>query len=239
MTTNAAVTADLPERKLIAPVWHTALLVGLFLLLTVSGSLFQRGAQANPGALQQHPRMWPVYLSLIAMEWALVWYVWRGVRRTGTRLRDLIGGRWASAKDVLVDAILACGLWALWVGVTTAWEKWLGASHAASIRTFLPERMPEILLWIAVSISAGICEEIVFRGYLQQQCRALTHSGFVAVFLQAVLFGISHGYQGVEATIKIAIYGALFGLLALWRKSLRPGMVAHAWSDIFSGIIAR
>jgi hypothetical protein len=51
-----------------------------------------------------------------------------------------------------------------------------------------------------------------------------------------VLFGISHGYQGIEACVKIACYGALFGLLALWRRSLRPGMVAHAGSDILGGI---
>jgi hypothetical protein len=36
--------------------------------------------------------------------------------------------------------------------------------------------------------------------------------------------------------VKIAIFGAMYGLLAIWRKSLRPGMMAHAWSDILSGI---
>jgi hypothetical protein len=56
------------------------------------------------------------------------------------------------------------------------------------------------------------------------------------LFLQAALFGISHGYQGIEACAKIAIFGAMFGLLAIWRNSLRPGMMAHAWSDILSGI---
>jgi len=58
----------------------------------------------------------------------------------------------------------------------------------------------------------------------------------VAWLLQAVLFGISHGYQGIEASVKIAVIGALYGLLALWRGSLRPGMMAHAGSDILSGI---
>jgi hypothetical protein len=33
--------------------------------------------------------------------------------------------------------------------------------------------------------------------------------------------------------------GLLYGLLAWWRKSLRPGIVAHAWSDIFGGWIER
>jgi hypothetical protein len=33
----------------------------------------------------------------------------------------------------------------------------------------------------------------------------------------------------------IFVYGAMFGFLALWRKSLRPGMMVHAWHDAFSG----
>jgi membrane protease YdiL (CAAX protease family) len=100
----------------------------------------------------------------------------------------------------------------------------------------LPQRAVELLLWIGVSISAGFCEELVFRGYFLKQFEAFAHSRWVALFLQAVLFGISHGYQGIEACVKIACYGALFGLLALWRRSLRPGMVAHAGSDILGGI---
>jgi membrane protease YdiL (CAAX protease family) len=233
------VKLDSLDRKLIAPVWHTAALVGLFLAITVAGALFQRGAQAHPGALQQHPQVAPLYLSLIVLEWGLVFFVCRGLRRTGTRLRDLIGGRWNGPRDIVIDGLLGCGLWGLWSAVEVGWQRWLAAGHAASIETLLPERTLERALWVALSISAGICEEVVFRGYLQRQFKALTRSGLAGVALQAVLFGISHGYQGVEATMKIAAYGVLFGLLALWRNSLRPGMVAHAWTDIFSGVIVR
>jgi hypothetical protein len=49
--------------------------------------------------------------------------------------------------------------------------------------------------------------------------------------------GAGHGYQGTRFMILIAIYGALFGTLVLLRKSLRPGMMAHAWQDAFSGIL--
>jgi hypothetical protein len=117
-----------------------------------------------------------------------------------------------------------------------AWDRWRGPEHAASFQAFLPQRAVQILLWIGVCISAGICEEFVFRGYFQRQFEALTHRTWIALVLQSLLFGISHGYQGIEACVKIALYGSLFGLLALWRKSLRPGMMAHAWSDILSGI---
>src|ERR1700758_2592546 len=59
---------------------------------------FQRHARSEPGMLQQHPRVVPLYVSLMAMEWGLFVWVWRGgLRKTGTKLRELIGGKWASA----------------------------------------------------------------------------------------------------------------------------------------------
>lgn len=236
MAAIAVPRIESPNPKLIAPCWHTALLVALFLGLALGGAFFQRHARTLPGGLQQHPNVVPLYLSLIAMEWGLFRYVSKGLQKTGTKVSEVIGGRWTSVKDVLVDASLALGLWTTWKLVEIAWNHGLGHGHAASIQTYLPQRALEILLWIGVSMSAGICEELVFRGYFQRQFHAYTHSLWAAWVLQALLFGIAHGYQGIEACVKIAVYGGLFGLLAIWRGSLRPGMMAHAGSDIISGI---
>jgi uncharacterized protein len=223
--------------KLVAPPWHTWFFVAMFLALTLGGALFQREARSQPRGLLQHSNVVPLYLSLIAMEWGLFFYVWKGgLRRTGTRLSELIGGPWRNPKDVAVDISLALGLWTAWMIVDKGWDRWFGPGHAASIQTFLPRRAGEILIWVGVSISAGICEKVVFRGYFQRQFEVFTRSKWIALFLQAALFGISHGYQGVEACVKIAIFGTLYGLLVLWRGSLRPGMIAHAGSDILSGI---
>jgi hypothetical protein len=100
----------------------------------------------------------------------------------------------------------------------------------------LPRGPVETSLWLALSASAGFCEELVFRGYFLTQLRALTRSRWSALILQAALFGISHGYQGVTACLKIAVFGALYGIVALWRRSLRPGMIAHAWTDVAGGL---
>jgi hypothetical protein len=35
----------------------------------------------------------------------------------------------------------------------------------------------------------------------------------------------------------IAVFGSLFGILAYWRKSTRPGMIAHAWQVAVIGIV--
>jgi uncharacterized protein len=237
MSTTAMPSTELPNPEHVAPWGHTALLVAIFLGMAVSGAFFQRRARLEPAMLQAHPHVVPLYLSLIAMEWGLFAYVWRGgLRKTGMKLSEVIGGRWASAKDVLIDAGLALSLWGAWTLFERAWDRWLGRGHAASIQTLLPQRALEIVLWIGVCISAGICEEFAFRGYFQRQFEAFTHHRWIALVLQSLLFGIAHGYQGIEACAKIAIYGALYGLIAIWRKSLRPGMMAHAWSDIMSGI---
>ena len=65
----------------------------------------------------------------------------------------------------------------------------------------------------------------------------MTGNRAMGTVLQAVLFGISHGYQGVRATAKITAYALLLTALASWRRSLRPGMLAHAWTDVAAGAL--
>jgi membrane protease YdiL (CAAX protease family) len=226
MATIAAPSIEISHPTAIAPWWHTALLIGLFVAVSAGG------ARLRPGTLQRHPNMAPLYLSLIVAEWGLVYYVWKG----GTKLRSLIGGRWTGPKDVLVDASLGLALWALWEVARIAWVSLPGHSQAASIHRLLPQGAMEIALWVAVSLSAGFAEELVFRGYFQKQFEALTRSNWAALLMQGALFGIAHGYQGFGATVAIAFYGVLFGLLAIRRGSLRPVMIAHGATDILVGV---
>ncbi len=236
MADVASTLAPKPGRKIIAPVWHTAVLAGIFVGITIAGALFQRHAQSTPGALQQHPNVVPLYISVIAVEWLLVYGVWAGIHRRGVGLRELIGGRWDSPKKVLIDLVFALGAWILWMGIQVGLSRAI-PSHAKSVSGLLPQSPLEIVLWVATSLTAGFCEEVAFRGYFQKQFEAITGSTTAGVILQGVLFGISHGYQGLRAIIMIVLFGFLFGVLAVWRRSLRPGMVLHAWSDIYAGYL--
>jgi uncharacterized protein len=100
-----------------------------------------------------------------------------------------------------------------------------------------PSGFAEISLWILLSISAGIGEEIVFRGYLQRQFQAATRSIVAGVILQGAVFGLAHTYQGWRHVIVIVALGILYGALVAWRRNLRASMIAHAWSDIFEGYL--
>ena len=228
-------SSSLPRR--VAPLWHTALLVALFVGLAVWGAVVQRHAAASTGTLPRPKSLASLYLSVLFMEWGLVLFVSRsGLRRTGTSMRELIGGRWTRPRDFAFDLMLAVGAWGIWTLGSWAWDRWLVADHAAGVGSLLPRSPLEIVLWVTLSITAGFAEELIFRGYLQRQFHALTRRTALAMVLQAALFGISHGYQGVQACLRIAAYGLLMAGLAQGRGSLRPGMMAHAWTDIASGL---
>lgn len=226
-------------RTLIAPIRHTVILVAILLAIAAYGVYAQSSGAAHGPAPAARGTMLPLYLSLIAAEWGLLRYVAVGLRRGGTSLRALLGSRWASWRDVARDILIAAAAWGAWLAISAASERFLGQGSAQGLATFLPRGPAEVVAWIALSISAGICEEAVYRGYLQQQLEALSGSSTVAVLGQGAFFGISHGYQGLTNVVVIAVLGALYGALARWRRSLKPGMVLHAWMDIFGGLLER
>ena len=185
----------------------------------------------------------PQYLWTMSWEWLLTAFVYLGVRKR-MKLRELIGGRWANAEDVLIDLVIASAFWLLAIAVLGAGAKLMHLDEAGrfdSMRRQLGFLIPgttlELLIWFAVSATAGICEEIIFRGYLQRQFAGITRSMLAGVLISAAIFGAAHGYEGGPRMILIGIYGLMFGLLAWWRKSLRPGMIAHAWHDAISGAV--
>ena len=146
------------------------------------------------------------------------------------------GGRWSDWKNVALDLAIALPCWILWEATARLVQSALGESHAKTIQSLLPQTWLEIVLWIALSASAGVCEEIVYRGYLQKQFQAITGSIALAVVLQALVFGAGHAYQGMKQVV-ISVLGALYGALAAWRRNLRPGMIAYTLSDIVGGLL--
>jgi len=197
------------------------------------------GAGAARGQFASHSSAIPTYLSLIAMDWALLYYCWAGVHRFGGGLATLSGGRWTSWKSVAIDIGIALPFWLLWEGAAYGVHRLLsaapGAGSAKTVDSLLPQSLPEILIWIAVSITAGICEELAFRGFLQRQFHALTGNIVAAVVAQGVVFGLFHAYQGWINVVVISVLGILFGVLAAWRGNLRANIVVHAWADIWGG----
>jgi uncharacterized protein len=191
----------------------------------------QLSVAANPNRVR-------FYIVTLFYEWLLFVLVVAGVRRSGASVFIVLGDRWHSVREVLRDIGIAAGFWI--VAATLLWIfGWLLRMAALGRNvSMLPRGGIELTLWIALSVTAGICEETIFRGYLQRQFMALTMSTPVGILLSAAAFGVAHAYQGFRMVILIGLYGAMFGILAYWRGSVRPGMIAHAWQDSLNGVLA-
>ena len=241
-TSESPATAAHKTPEPIASRLHLAgfLLIGVAIAGLGAWAQHSQAASAPNRQLAGHSQAIPIYLTAILMDWALFYYCWAGVHRSGGSLWSLSGGRWTSWRSVAVDLAIALPFWAVFEGAAWA-ASWLldlplfGPGSAKSVESLLPHSLLEILLWIAACVTAGVCEEMAFRGYLQRQLHAFSGSIATAVVGQGMVFGVFHGYQGWRNVIVISVLGILFGILAAWRKNLRVNIISHAWIDFWEG----
>jgi membrane protease YdiL (CAAX protease family) len=194
---------------------------------------------ANQMRAAVNPHRVRSYVLTIFFEWLLFVFVVVGVRRSGASVLLVLGDHWHSARQVLRDIGIAAAFWLVSAGILFILGRLLRvAALARNMDFILPHGGAELTLWIALSVTAGICEETIFRGYLQRQFIALTKSAPAGILLSAAAFGVAHVYQGFRMVILIGVFGAMFGILAYWRGSVRPGMIVHAWQDSLGGVVS-
>jgi membrane protease YdiL (CAAX protease family) len=217
----------------IASYWHTA-----FILL-VAGILAYRGmVRAGQVRALVNPDRISIYTRTMIFEWLVLGLVLAGVWLHGSSIRTVFGERWRSIKQFLLDIGIGVAFMMISVPAASFMGSLLpGGGNEKASQFILPQGHIELALWVALSISAGICEEAVYRGYFLRQFTALTRSAPAGIVLAGVLFGAAHSYLGLSQAIQIAFLGTMSGILAVWRRSVRPGMIAHALQDILGAVI--
>ncbi|HUJ41073.1 MAG TPA: type II CAAX endopeptidase family protein [Candidatus Acidoferrales bacterium] len=236
MTTLPSPTLQPDDSGPVAPGWHTAMV--LVFLAAFTGLSVWRGSLTPVGEVGSKARL-ASYATVLVWEWLMVGFIAWGIGKRGVRLWGLVAGRWTGPSSFFRDLGIAV-VFLLGSSVVLQLVRFaLRAETGRAVINLLPNSPLERAVWIALSATAGICEEIIFRGYLQQQLGRLTGSMRMGLTLQAVVFGACHLYQGWKSAITIAVFGLLFGLLAHYRKSLRPGMLAHFTQDTAAGLAGR
>jgi membrane protease YdiL (CAAX protease family) len=112
----------------------------------------------------------------------------------------------------------------------------LGVQEAATLRELLPRNGGERLAFAGLAVIAGLCEEIVFRGYALPVLAGVT--GVVAAgVLTSVAFGALHAYQGVLGMVRTAALGGILAWAFVAAGSVWPVVVAHTALDLLGGIV--
>lgn len=111
-----------------------------------------------------------------------------------------------------------------------------------SLEYVIPLNWGEFRHYIFLAFAAGICEEIIFRGFLINYLFTILQSTqwviYLSILIPAVTFGLSHYYQGLKAVLKIISIAILFGVIFVYSGSLYIVMIIHVCIDLVSGMSA-
>jgi membrane protease YdiL (CAAX protease family) len=113
-------------------------------------------------------------------------------------------------------------------------SKYSQADALKSFDYFFPATWTERRWWVFICITAGVCEETLFRGFLLHYLRVFpwTVNLTVALVSSSVIFGLNHLYGGISGVVSSAVTGFVFGLLFLLTGNLLLPMVLHAVTDL-------
>ncbi|HKA58456.1 MAG TPA: type II CAAX endopeptidase family protein [Gemmatimonadales bacterium] len=100
----------------------------------------------------------------------------------------------------------------------------------------LPHTAAEQRWFLAISVTAGVCEELLWRGYLPWFF-APWLGPVGAMFAMVLGFGIGHTYQGRRGAIRATLAGAVMAAIVLSTGSLLPAMIVHTLTDIGGGTV--
>jgi len=184
-----------------------------------------------------------LYASTIAFQWlaaaVVAWRVWAhgySAPQLGLALRDRTSVALAAVIGAAVIALLLQGLNLRRVGRLPVDSR--GPVQAIAER-ILPQSTVELLPYLSLAITAGLCEEFLYRGFAMA---ALANAGvapWLVVLVSSLLFGLAHSYQGRGGMVMTFLVGLLLGASRLSYNSLLPAIFWHSAVDAVAGIAGK
>jgi membrane protease YdiL (CAAX protease family) len=216
------------------------ILILLCVVLPWRGRARVRSLMALP-AITTRARI-KLYGSTILFQWVLTAVIaWRAYCR-GFSYSDLALSRSWSAGILSVTVIGAALIGVLhWLNV----RRMSKSDHPALVRLralatrLFPRSSFELMLFVLLALTAGICEEFIFRGFVMAVFLRLGIPGWQVVLFSSAIFGVAHLYQGKGGIGGTAILGIIFAVVRITYYSLLPVIVWHATLDIVAGIAGR
>src|SRR6266576_237651 len=108
-------------------------------------------------------------------------------------------------------------------------------SLQAIAERILPQSTVELLPYLALAITAGLCEEFLYRGFAMAVLAHLGLQAWAVVLLSSVLFGLAHSYQGRGGILMTLLIGLILGTSRIAYDSLVPAIFWHSAVDVVAG----
>jgi len=178
------------------------------------------------------------YKGVLMLQWPLtigllIWWLLSGHSLESIGLVPVaIGSQWV-AIAIGALAILAQVIYVAMVSSNV--DKLTALNHQmGELSGLAPQTRTERRLFDAVSVTAGVCEEILYRGLLLAALAPLLGT-WPAIAVSSLVFGLGHAYQGVWGVAKTGLVGLVLALLTVSSGSLFVAIILHAVVDLTSG----
>lgn len=203
----------------------------------VTWPALHRRAQAEPARARR--RMWA---ENIAYAWGLVAAgaaLWLFYDRSWTSLGFSIPDGWRLWTSIGLVSLLIAYLVASAATIANSTEARAKVRPQAGGLTalVLPHTRTDMYWFAGVSLTAGFCEEFLFRGYFIWVLSPWL-GWWGAAALSLLIFASGHVYQGRDGVIRTGIVGLIYTLVVAILDSLWPAIVLHSLLDLGMGFIA-
>ncbi|MGA8073872.1 MAG: type II CAAX endopeptidase family protein [Candidatus Acidiferrales bacterium] len=183
-----------------------------------------------------------LYASTIAFQWlATAIILWRASAHAD-RLADLglaLPSPWLTViVGVALSALITLNQAASIRRLASLPSEKQGFMRALTIK-LMPQTAPERLAFFALVTTVALCEETIYRGFIQRLFLNVSNGSIaIAILGAAVFFALAHLYQGRRGLIVTFFAGAIFSAVRAWTGSLIPTMIAHFVADLSVGLLA-
>lgn len=106
-----------------------------------------------------------------------------------------------------------------------------------NISSLTPRTTGARIIFILMGLTAGLAEEIVYRGFAIKALESNQINKWLAVLIAAIPFVFQHGLKSIDQFWWFLIWGIVFGVLFLLLKKLTVNIIIH-WLVILSAMIA-
>jgi membrane protease YdiL (CAAX protease family) len=180
-----------------------------------------------------------LYGRIVGAQWSLLAVMLLILRRHGLSAGDagecLRDGALTFGGTLTLLAVLAVVSWIVLRRVRRAQPATL-LKAVGRLRSLVPAFGLEMAAFAIVCLTAGVCEEMLYRGWMVNVLRAATGSTWAAVVASAIVFGMGHLYQGAKGVLRTGFVGLQLAILYVLVGSLIPGQVLHAGVDLLGGV---
>lgn len=125
------------------------------------------------------------------------------------------------------------------IGLLAIPVRWWLAGHGERRRLaqLVPRRPGDWLLWSAVCVTAGVSEEVAFRGVFFTLLDRWLGSPILAALLGALAFTLGHAYQGRTGMILIFAFALMFQALVWFTRGVAVAVAVHTLYDLTAGLL--